>query len=105
VSVQPTDLRLPSTHTLEPKLVEALRAVKPGDKIRLVQTVKVGQKSWTTTVEGVFRGTNYLATGLATDRVPEDDIVVPLVHFVKPNGELASVALDEHSRMEVLGAG
>jgi hypothetical protein len=43
-----------------------------------------------------------LATGLATQRVPEDDIVVVTVHFTKPNGELSSVALDEHSKIEVI---
>jgi hypothetical protein len=43
-----------------------------------------------------------LATGLSTDRVPEDDIIVPTVHFTKDNGELSSITLDEHSRIEVL---
>jgi hypothetical protein len=44
----------------------------------------------------------YLVTGLATDRVPEDDIVVVSVHFTKDNGELSSVTLDEQSQVEVL---
>jgi hypothetical protein len=43
-----------------------------------------------------------LATGLSTDRVPEDDIIVPTVHFTKDNGELSSITLDEHTRIEVL---
>jgi len=34
--------------------------------------------------------------------VPEDDIVVPTLHFIKDNGELASVALDEHSKVEIV---
>ena len=57
---------------------------------------------WTTTVEGVFRDVNYLATGLSTDRVPEDDIVVVTVHFTKDNGELSSVTLDESSDIAVI---
>ena len=55
-------------------------------------------------MEGAFRGVNYLDTGLATDRVPEDDIVVVAVHFTKDNGELCSVTLDEHSKIDGLGA-
>jgi hypothetical protein len=65
-----------------------------------VQKVRVGSRNWTAKAEGVFRDLNYLATGLATQRVPEDDIVVPLVHFTKDNGEMSSVALDEHSIVE-----
>ena len=43
-------------------------------------------------VTGTFRHANFLVTGLATDRVPEDDIVVVAVHFTKdPHGELSSV--------------
>jgi hypothetical protein len=34
--------------------------------------------------------------------VPQDDIIVPVVHFTKDNGELSSVTLDEHSRIEIL---
>jgi hypothetical protein len=69
--------------------------------MRITQRVRVGSTAtWTTTVEGVFRGVNYLATGLSTDRVPEDDIVVVAVHFTKDNGELSSVTLDEHTKIE-----
>lgn len=83
--------------------VEAvLRGLQPGQRIRLTQTLRVGQKQWTATVEGAFREVRYLATGLSTDRVPEDDVVVPTVHFTKDNGELSSIALDEHSRIEVV---
>jgi hypothetical protein len=39
---------------------------------------------------------------LATDRVPEDDIVVVAIHFTKDNGELSSVTLDENSRIEAI---
>ena len=53
-------------------------------------------------VTGTFRSLNCLATGLATQRVPEDDIIVPTVHFTKDNGELSSVALDENSVLEIV---
>jgi hypothetical protein len=91
-----------STRQPSPALVAVLRSLKPGQRIEITQTVRVGRKVWKTTVRGAFRGINYLATGLATDRVPEDDIVVPMVHFVKDNGELSSVSLDENTQVKAI---
>ena len=33
----------------------------------------------------------------------EDDIVVPVVHFTKDNGELSSITLDENTVVEAAG--
>jgi len=100
----PTPPLKSSTRAIDPKLAELLRGLKPGQRIRITQRVRVGSTgTWTTTVEGVFREVNYLVTGLATDRVPEDDIVVVAVHFTKDNGELSSVTLDEWSKIEAVG--
>ena len=90
------------TKTIDPGVVDALNRVQAGQRIRITHTVRVGSRSWPVTVEGAYRGVNYLATGLATDRVPEDDIVVPTVHFTKDNGELSSVTLDENTRLAVI---
>lgn len=91
-----------ATRRLTPHQVEVLRALTPGQRIQVVQTLRVGAKKWQATVAGVFRGLNYLATGVTTDRVPEDDIVVPMVHFTKDNGELTSIAVDENSAVTVV---
>jgi hypothetical protein len=91
-----------STRALDPATVAVVQGLKPGQRIRITQRVRVGLKAWTTTVTGTFRDVNYLATGLSTHRVPVDDIVVATVHFTKDNGELSSVALDEHSKVEVI---
>ena len=92
-----------STRIIRPELAKLLQALKPGQRIRMAQQVRVGSTAkWETRVEGVFREVNYLATGLATQRVPEDDIIVVTVHFTKDNGELSSVALDENSKIEVI---
>jgi hypothetical protein len=94
---------LPSaTWAVPPELTALLKGLKPGQRIRITQTVRVGLKSWQAVVTGTFRSLNYLATGLATDRVPEDDIVVIALHFTKDNGELSSVTLDEKTRVEVV---
>ena len=93
-----------STRTLAPALVGRIRGLNPGDRIRIIQRVRVGSTgTWNATAEGAYRNVNYLNTGLATDRVPEDDIVVVTVHFTKDNGELSSVTLDENSQIERVG--
>ena len=97
----PDKILLP-TRRLDPAQVELLRSLKPGQRISIVQTIRVGARRWTTQVVGVFRNINYLATGVTTDRVPDDDVVVPMVHFTKDNGELSSISLDENSRITLV---
>jgi hypothetical protein len=91
-----------STRPVDPALSALLERLRPGQPIRITQTVRVGLKQWTTTVTGRFRDVNYLETGLAAHRVRQDDIVVVTVHFIKDNGELSSVTVDEHTRIEAL---
>ena len=88
------------TRQLDSSLVDLLKGLKPDEKIRITQTLRVGSKTWTHAAVGQFRGLNYLATGITTDRVPEDDIIIPTVHFTKENGELTSIALDELTKVE-----
>jgi len=96
----PANVTLP-TKRLDPKLVERLNSLEPGQKIIVVQAIRVGSRKWNSTSSGVFRSINYLATGISTDRIPEDDIVVPMVHFTKENGEHTSIAIDENSQIVV----
>ena len=98
----PAEALKSATRPVGPELAATLRSLRPGQRIRLTQTVRVGLKEWTTTVTGAFRELRYLATGLSTERVPEDDIVVSTVHFTKDNGELSSITLDENSEIEVV---
>lgn len=89
-----------ATRKLSQTQVDFLKSLQAGQHIRIVQTVRVGAKKWPATATGVFRCINYLATGLTTERVAEDDVVVPVVHFTKENGELSSIALDENTLVE-----
>jgi hypothetical protein len=91
-----------TTGTIKPELAEVLLRLKEGQRLRITQTVRVGAKKWTTTVTGTFRRLDSLVTGISTDRLPKDDIIVATVHFLKDNQELSSVALDENSRIEIL---
>lgn len=101
MSTAPDRIVLP-TRRLDPALVDLLRSLKPGDTIRLVQTVRVGGRTWEAATDGVFRGLAYLETGVTTERVKEDDLVVPVVRFTKPNGELSSITVDENTRVSKL---
>jgi hypothetical protein len=96
----PQTIFLP-TKKLSSTLVDFLQSLKPGQRLQITQSLRVGAKKWKTTVTGVFRGLNYLATGVTTERVPEDDIVMPMLHFTKDNGELSSIALDENSEIRL----
>ena len=102
-----TDLPQPLTSSTRPvraDVARLLRALQPGQRIRITQLVRMNcRHHWPTQVEGTFRDVNFLATGLSTERVPEDDIVVVTVHFTKDNGELSSVTLDENTKIEVVG--
>lgn len=88
------------TRRLDPAFVEKLKLLAVGDTIKITQTVRVGGRKWEAVTEGTFRGINYLATGVTTERVKEDDIVVPTVHFTKANSELASISVDELTKIE-----
>jgi hypothetical protein len=96
-----------STRPIRGPLAALLRSLQPGQRIRITKAVRMNSRparQWPAVVDGTFRCVHFLATGLATDRVPEDDIVVVTVHFTKDNGELSSITLDETSRIEVLKA-
>lgn len=96
--VNPEKIVLPSRR-LDPTVLALLKELKTGDRITVTQTVRVGARKWPATTAGVYRGVAYLSTGVTTERVKSDDLVVPTVHFTKDNGELASVALDEHTQL------
>ncbi len=80
-----------------------IEQLKAGQRVRITQIVHVGSsKTWPLVVEGTFRHADSLATGLATDRLREDDIVIPVIHFTKDNKEMSSIAVDENTKIELL---
>lgn len=91
-----------SSRPIKPDVLAVLDQLKPGQKIKITHLIRVGMKSWPAAIVGTFRHVDSLATGIATDRVPADDIIVPIVHFTKDNQEMSSVALDEHTKIEVI---
>jgi len=91
-----------TSRPIRPDLLVVVEKLQPGQKIKITHLIRVGLKTWPATIKGTFRHADSLATGLATERDPHDDIIVPVVHFTKENGEMSSVALDEHTKIEVI---
>jgi hypothetical protein len=90
-----------TTRPLPAPLAAVVEKLQPGQRLKIRQLVRVGLKTWPADVVGTFRHLDSLATGLATQRLPQDDILVAILHFTKDNGELSSVALDEHTIITV----
>jgi hypothetical protein len=90
-----------TSRPIRPDLLAVVEQLQPGQSIKITHLIRVGSKTWPAVITGTFRHVDSLATGLATDRDPHDDIIVPIVHFTKENGELSSVALDEHTKIEI----
>ncbi|MCS7016512.1 MAG: hypothetical protein NZM42_10405 [Gemmatales bacterium] len=78
------------------------RHLRPGQRVRITQTVRVGLDCWTTTVTGIFREAQVLVVGLSTERAADDVFSAPTIHFVKDNGELSSIVVDERTQIETL---
>ena len=91
-----------TTRRLSPQLQAVLEKLQPGNRCASPQPIRVGLKTWPARIEGKFRYLDSLATGLATHRVKQDEILVTILHFTKENGELSSIALDEHTKIELL---
>jgi len=92
-----------TTRPIPQEVMSKLDQLQSGQRVRITQLVKVGStKTWTFAVEGVFRHVDSLATGLATQRLREDDIVIPVIHFTKDNQEMSSVAVDENTKLDII---
>jgi hypothetical protein len=97
--IVPSSVVLP-TRRLDSAFVEFLRSLKSGEEIRIIRSIRVGRREWVTRTLGTFREIAYLNTGITTERVREDDLVVPVLRFTKSNGEHSSVGIDEHLTVE-----
>jgi hypothetical protein len=76
--------------------------LKPGQRVRITQPMRVGLKRWPVVVEGTVRDLKVMVTGFTVERGPDDVVTAPTVHFVKDNGELSSITVDEFTTIEVI---
>lgn len=79
--------------------VEELR---PGQRVRITQPVRIGRRKWPAVVEGTVRDLKVLVTGLTVERGKDDVVTAPTIHLIKDNGELTSVTVDEFTTVELL---
>ena len=68
-TVQPETIVLP-TRRLNPALIELLKGLKLGERIRVTQTVRVGAKSWPAEAAGAFPRTSAIRPVRASSRMP-----------------------------------
>ena len=66
----------------------AIPDLKPGQRVKITQTVRIGRQQWPAVVTGIVRETQILVTGLTVERTPDDIVTIPTIHFTKDNGEL-----------------
>ena len=83
---------MPST---EAESREVFSQLKPGDRVEVTHTVKVGQQSWTTTTVGAVVRTERRRHGLHFRRNRDDKVFSDLIILKLDDGELTTVTLDE----------
>lgn len=74
--------------------------LKPGDRVEVVHTVKVGLKSWTTTTVGTVERTERRRHGLHVRRNPDDKVFSDVIVLRLDSGELTTVTLDEFTELK-----
>ena len=74
---------------------ELFDELKPGDRIEVEHAVTVGGKRWTAKTTGSVVRTERRRHGLHTQRSPDDKVFSDVILLELPDGELASLTLDE----------
>jgi hypothetical protein len=77
---------------------------QPGQRVRITQTVPRLSGAMTTTVEGTVLRVGQGKTGSWFAHSKDHKLWLDRVELRKDDGELVVVNLDQHSRVEVLGA-
>lgn len=74
-----------------------------GAKVKVVQSVRVGGLNWLTEVVGVIEGESRRPIGGMEMGAKALVTHQPTLRLRKDDGEITVVAIDEHSRVEVIG--
>ncbi|GMV96534.1 MAG: hypothetical protein AMXMBFR83_08990 [Phycisphaerae bacterium] len=76
--------------------------LKKGDYVRITQTIVGRDLRWPTTVEGVVESYRPEPAGSWYAHGKNDRLWLLRVRLRKPDGEITTLVLDPHSRVEVL---
>ena len=84
------------------RTLRVFEQLRPGDTIRLRHQVKVGFRSWETTIEGKVVQTQRRRHGLHYQRNFDDKAFSDVLVVQRPDGELTTLTLDEFTMLEKL---
>ena len=84
------------------QMIETYRGLQPGDKVELTHDVRVGFKSWSTSVAGTVVRTERRRHSLHFDRSRDDKVYSDSIVLKRSDGELTTVTLDEFSQLRVV---
>lgn len=76
--------------------------LRPGDRIRVTRRVKVGQKTWVSTVTGTVESTERRRNGLHVDRSQDDKAFQDIILLRKEGAaeEESTLSMDEFTVIE-----
>ncbi|MEX0714594.1 MAG: hypothetical protein WD278_19815 [Pirellulales bacterium] len=78
-----------------PTTREVLNQLRPGDRVEIVQTVRVGMRSWKTSTIGTVEHVERRRHGLHFRRNLDDKVFSDLVILRLDDGTITTIAVDE----------
>lgn len=87
---------------VKPVSSPVLQRLRPGDRIRVTQTIRGRDRAWTAPVEGVVEACRREPTGSWFAHGHNARFWLIRVRLKKNDGEVTSLILDQHTRVEVL---
>lgn len=81
---------------------QTFAALSPGDRIEIVHDVKVGQKTWQTTVIGTVVRTDRFRHGLHFQRNTDDKVFSDIIVLKCDDEELTTITVDEFTAIRKL---
>ncbi len=76
--------------------------LKPGQRIRIVQTIDRREGDWQTAVEGVVQAVELQKTGSWYAHAKDDRYWLRRIRLVKDDGEIALLNIDFRAEIELL---
>ncbi|MCU0959429.1 MAG: hypothetical protein MUF48_04930 [Pirellulaceae bacterium] len=84
------------------EVLQVYETLQLGDRVEVIHEVKVGFRSWTTSVTGRVVRTSRQRHGLHYQRNADDRVFRDTLVLQHDDGELSTVTLDEYSQLKVL---
>lgn len=81
---------------------DVFNQLQPGDRVQIAHAVTVGQKQWTTFVEGEVVSKERRRHGLHFRRNLDDKVYSDLLVLRRSDGELTTVTIDEYTDLRRL---